>query len=173
VTGNDLSTLFAPLIRDGRMDKFYYEPTREDRIAIVSALYRDDGLPLEDAAKLVDAFSRQSLDFFGAIRAATYDGQIREWLRDLAGGDLADEATGDAAVKKIHTALLKGQGPVFEPVTARLEDLLREGRRLVAEQELVNRSRLSEDYLKTLAGEARAKREGTWRVAANGVGLKG
>lgn len=28
VTGNDFSTLFAPLIRDGRMDKFYWDPDR-------------------------------------------------------------------------------------------------------------------------------------------------
>lgn len=31
-TGNDFSTLYAPLIRDGRMEKFYWSPTREDRI---------------------------------------------------------------------------------------------------------------------------------------------
>lgn len=31
-TGNDFSTLYAPLIRDGRMEKFYWNPTREDRI---------------------------------------------------------------------------------------------------------------------------------------------
>lgn len=28
-TGNDFSTLYAPLIRDGRMEKFYWAPTRE------------------------------------------------------------------------------------------------------------------------------------------------
>merc|ERR1712174_15103 len=33
-TGNDFSTLYAPLIRDGRMEKFYWNPTREDRIGI-------------------------------------------------------------------------------------------------------------------------------------------
>ena len=26
VTANDLSVLYAPLLRDGRMDKFYWEP---------------------------------------------------------------------------------------------------------------------------------------------------
>ena len=31
-TGNDFSTLYAPLIRDGRMEKYYWNPTREDRI---------------------------------------------------------------------------------------------------------------------------------------------
>jgi hypothetical protein len=173
VTGNDLSTLFAPLIRDGRMDKFLWEPDRADKVAIVSALYRDDGLSAEDAGKLVDAFSRQSLDFFGAIRAATYDGQIRDWLRMMAGGvtELTDAT--DKATQAIHRALLRGEGPQFDPVDAKLQDLLLEGRRLVSEQELVNRNRLSEEYLKSLGKEAKMKREGTWRVAANGVGLQG
>ena len=33
--GNDFSTLYAPLIRDGRMEKFYWDPDREDVINIV------------------------------------------------------------------------------------------------------------------------------------------
>jgi hypothetical protein len=35
VTGNDFSTLYAPLIRDGRMEKFYWEPSKEEIINIV------------------------------------------------------------------------------------------------------------------------------------------
>jgi hypothetical protein len=35
VTGNDFSTLYAPLIRDGRMEKFYWQPQREDVVNIV------------------------------------------------------------------------------------------------------------------------------------------
>eukprot|EP00878_Enallax_costatus_P032789 GHUV01036060.1.p1 GENE.GHUV01036060.1~~GHUV01036060.1.p1 ORF type:complete len:115 (-),score=35.45 GHUV01036060.1:706-1050(-) len=35
VTGNDFSTLYAPLIRDGRMEKFYWQPEREDIVNIV------------------------------------------------------------------------------------------------------------------------------------------
>jgi len=30
VTANDLSTLYAPLLRDGRMEKYYWEPTYTD-----------------------------------------------------------------------------------------------------------------------------------------------
>jgi hypothetical protein len=33
--GNDLSTVFAPLVRDGRMDKFYWQPTLEDLVGIL------------------------------------------------------------------------------------------------------------------------------------------
>ena len=40
VTGNDLSTLFAPLVRDGRMAKFYWEPSRSDLQHILHQMYK-------------------------------------------------------------------------------------------------------------------------------------
>ena len=40
VTGNDLSTLFAPLVRDGRMAKFYWEPSRNDLQNILHQMYK-------------------------------------------------------------------------------------------------------------------------------------
>jgi hypothetical protein len=40
VTGNDFSTLFAPLIRDGRMSKFFWEPDREDLMSILFQMYK-------------------------------------------------------------------------------------------------------------------------------------
>lgn len=40
VTGNDFSTLFAPLVRDGRMAKFYWEPDRIDLINILFQMYK-------------------------------------------------------------------------------------------------------------------------------------
>ena len=43
ITGNDLSTLYAPLLRDGRMDKFLWEPSREDLVNMVHAVFADDG----------------------------------------------------------------------------------------------------------------------------------
>ena len=39
-TGNDFSTLYAPLIRDGRMEKFYWAPTREDRIGVATGIFQ-------------------------------------------------------------------------------------------------------------------------------------
>ncbi|KAF3579514.1 hypothetical protein DY000_02028904 [Brassica cretica] len=58
VTGNDFSTLYAPLIRDGRMEKFYWAPTREDRIGVCK-------------------------DFFGALRARVYDDEVRKFVEGL------------------------------------------------------------------------------------------
>lgn len=40
VTGNDFSTLFAPLVRDGRMAKFYWEPDRFDLLNILHQMYK-------------------------------------------------------------------------------------------------------------------------------------
>ncbi len=61
VTGNDFSTLYAPLIRDGRMEKFYWAPTREDRIGVCKGIFRADNVADVDVAKLVDQFPGQSI----------------------------------------------------------------------------------------------------------------
>merc|ERR1712038_1552466 len=42
-TGNDFSALYAPLIRDGRMEEFYWNPTRADRIGVCSGIFMEDG----------------------------------------------------------------------------------------------------------------------------------
>ena len=61
VTGNDFSTLYAPLIRDGRMEKFYWAPTREDRIGVCKGIFRLDNVHDSDVTKLVDTFPGQSI----------------------------------------------------------------------------------------------------------------
>ncbi|KAK2996190.1 hypothetical protein RJ639_029456 [Escallonia herrerae] len=61
VTGNDFLTLYAPLIRDGRMEKFYWAPNREDRIGVCTGIFRTDHVPKEDTVKLVDTFHGQSI----------------------------------------------------------------------------------------------------------------
>lgn len=61
VTGNDFSTLYAPLIRDGRMEKFYWAPTREDRIGVCKGIFRTDNVTDDDVTKLVDQFPGQSI----------------------------------------------------------------------------------------------------------------
>ena len=48
-------------------------------------MYKEDGLRDDEIETLVDTFPNQGLDFFGHLRASTYDGQIREWMWDLAG----------------------------------------------------------------------------------------
>lgn len=75
--GNDFSTLYAPLIRDGRMEKFYWNPTREDRIGVCMGIFQHDGITRFEVEAIVDTFPGQSIDFFGAMRARVYDDKVR------------------------------------------------------------------------------------------------
>ena len=47
VTANDLSLLYAPLVRDGRMDKFYFEPSRQEMAGMVGRLFAPHLCPEE------------------------------------------------------------------------------------------------------------------------------
>lgn len=158
VTGNDLSRVFAPLLRDGRMEKFYWAPTREDLTSIVGYMYReDDAIDVAAVHALLDAFPGQSLDFYGALRAATYDGTIRTWIKDVCGASVEDE---EANMSALSAALVKKEGdekdpstgPCLDGVTVTLDALMAEGRRLVAEQDAVNSIKLSSEYLKNQGG---------------------
>ena len=144
VTGNDFSTLYAPLIRDGRMEKFYWAPTREDRIGVCTGIFRTDNVPPEDMVKLVDSFPGQSIDFFGALRARVYDDEVRKWVSGVG-----VEGVGKKLVNS------KEGPPTFEQPRMSLEKLLEYGNMLVQEQENVKRVQLADKYLSDAAlGEA-------------------
>ena len=65
-------------------------------------------MSFEDMGVLLDTFASQPLDFYGALRAATYDGQIRTWIReDVVGADLTDE---DANMAELSRRLVNRYG---------------------------------------------------------------
>lgn len=141
VTGNDFSTLYAPLIRDGRMEKFYWDPDREDRVGIVSGIFSDDGLSRQDFERLVDTFPKQSIDFFGALRSRFYDEQVRRFIQEVG-------------VEQVSFRLLNSKegAPTFQKPRFTLERLLEFGHLMVQEQERVRTSRLAEEYNRVLMG---------------------
>ena len=146
VTGNDFSTLYAPLIRDGSMEKFYWAPTREDRIGVCKGIFRTDGVADEDVVKLVDTFPGQSIDFFGALRARVYDDEVRKWVTETGVENIG---------KKLVNS--KEGPPKFEQPKMTIEKLLEYGHMLVAEQENVKRVQLADKYLSEAAlGDANA-----------------
>ncbi|XP_020583757.1 ribulose bisphosphate carboxylase/oxygenase activase, chloroplastic-like isoform X1 [Phalaenopsis equestris] len=140
VTGNDFSTLYAPLIRDGRMEKFYWAPTREDRIGVCDGIFRTDNVPKQDIVKLVDTFPGQSIDFFGALRARIYDDEVRKWIEEVG-------------VDKVGKRLVNSREgpPKFKQPKMNLEKLLEYGNMLVKEQENVKRVQLADKYLREAA----------------------
>jgi hypothetical protein len=158
ITGNDLSTLYAPLLRDGRMSKFFWSPDRTDMEEMLATLYRDDAVSRADVRVLLDAFPNQTLDFFGALRARQHDATIRAW----AG------AIGEAELTKRLRAVIRHKEddedapplpelPDFAAAgTATLQLLLAAGEDLVREQEAVNSLKLSEAYMKKMSGDGSA-----------------
>jgi ribulose bisphosphate carboxylase small subunit len=135
VTGNDLSTLYAPLIRDGRMEKFYWEPSREDKIGIVGGIFSEDGLSQSEIKQLVDTFINQSIDFFSALRAKIYDEQIRQFIYevgfDKVSSRVVNSAEGPPSFKK----------PIF-----RLSRLVEFGDLMAQEQQKIQDLRLVQEY---------------------------
>eukprot|EP01024_Parvocaulis_polyphysoides_P037375 TRINITY_DN332_c1_g1_i1.p1 TRINITY_DN332_c1_g1~~TRINITY_DN332_c1_g1_i1.p1 ORF type:complete len:409 (-),score=75.32 TRINITY_DN332_c1_g1_i1:647-1873(-) len=135
-TGNDFSTLYAPLIRDGRMEKFYWNPTREDRIGVCMGIFAEDNISRSDVETVVDTFPGQSIDFFGALRSRVYDDAIRTWIRSTGIENLG---------KKLVNSV---EGPVsFGSPDMTLEVLLKYGQAVVEEQENVKRVQLADAYL--------------------------
>jgi hypothetical protein len=145
-TGNDFSTLYAPLIRDGRMEKYYWNPTREDRVGVCMGIFQYDNVNREDVEELVDSFPGQSIDFFGALRARVYDDKVRDWITKTG-------------IENIGKMLVNSREAVeFEKPVMQLATLMKYGNLLVDEQENVKRVQLADEYL---SGAALAGSGGT------------
>jgi len=161
-TGNDFSTLYAPLIRDGRMDKFYWNPTREDRIGVALGIFKGDGINEAEVATIVDSFPGQSIDFFGALRAKVYDAKVREWI-------------GSVGIENLNKSLVnvgRGGGATFDKPNMTLQMLMDFGAQLVNEQDNVKRVQLADEYLDgaSLAGSGGSSMP---EDIAGGAGLVG
>ena len=143
LTGNDLSTLYAPLVRDGRMDKFYWVPTHEDKIEIVSGVFAPDDLSRRDIINLVDRYADQAIDFFAAIRARIYDEQIREFIHKIGLHRVGMEVVNPA----------NGVAPSFPKPHFTIDRLIEFGDLLVQEQKAVAEGRLVEEYNRVRYGQ--------------------
>ena len=139
VTGNDFSTLYAPLIRDGRMEKFFWEPNRDDKVGIVSGIFAPDGLPKSDIEKLVDTYINQPIDFFSALRSRIYDEQIRDFIH----------STGFEKVSLRVVNSTEG-APTFAKPNFQLPRLMEYGNLMVQEQQRVENSGLVREYNQAL-----------------------
>ncbi len=135
VTGNDFSTLYAPLIRDGRMDKFYWEPDRDDKVGIVGGIFAEDVLSRQQIEQLVDTFANQSIDFFSALRSRIYDEQIRNFVHQVG-------------VEHVSLRVVNSvEGPPeFKKPNFSLSNLIETGNLMVGEQKRVENSQLVDQY---------------------------
>ncbi|MEM1254162.1 MAG: ribulose bisphosphate carboxylase small subunit [Cyanobacteria bacterium P01_H01_bin.21] len=138
VTGNDFATLYAPLVRDGRMQKFYWEPNHEDRLGIVGGIFSPDGLSRSDIETLVDTFPNQAIDFYGALRAQIYDEQIIDFIHRVG-------------VENVSRNVVNTKTPPsFKKPDFRIDHLIEVGQRLVSEQRRLQEMGLVQEYNQVL-----------------------
>lgn len=137
-TGNDFATLYAPLVRDGRMEKFYWEPSRDDKVGIVGGIFSEDGLSASEAEKLVDYFPDQSVDFYGALRSRLYDEQVERFIASVG-----VENVGSQVVNTLKP-------PTFNKPDFSLPHLIEQGELIVQEQRRLQEMRLVREYNQVL-----------------------
>ncbi|MCX5962414.1 MAG: ribulose bisphosphate carboxylase small subunit [Cyanobacteria bacterium] len=135
ITGNDFSTLYAPLVRDGRMEKYYWEPTRDNRIGIVFGIFSGDRVSEGDVAKLIDIFPTQSIDFYGALRSRLYDEQVSAFIRTVGLEGLSNRIVNS-----------NEKQPEFKSPDFGLNHLIEVGNSIVREQRRIQELRLVEEY---------------------------
>ncbi|MDR0366477.1 MAG: AAA family ATPase [Bifidobacteriaceae bacterium] len=66
-TGNDESRLYAPLAKHGRTTRFNWEPTTDEKAAIVASILRLHPSSQEIACQLVSLYPSQPLSFFSHL----------------------------------------------------------------------------------------------------------
>jgi hypothetical protein len=118
------------------MEKFYWVPTREDKIGIVSGVFAPDNISHREIVNLVDRFPEQAVDFYAAMRARIYDEQIRDFIHKVGLEQLSIEVVNPA----------NGIKPTFPKPYFTIDRLVEFGNLLVQEQKSVAESRLVEEY---------------------------
>jgi ribulose bisphosphate carboxylase small subunit len=156
VTGNDFATLYAPLVRDGRMEKFYWEPNREDRIGIVGGIFESDGLSKSDIERLVDTFPGQSIDFFGALRSRIYDEQILDFIQSVGFNKVGRQVVNSA-----------DKPPSFKKPDFSISHLIEQGELMVQEQRRLQEMRLVVAYNQTLSSSQAHKSQESTPIAVS------
>ena len=143
-TGNDFATLYAPLIRDGRMQKFYWEPNAEERLGVVSGMFVEDGLGQTEIEQFVKRFEGQAIDFFGAVRSQIYDDQVAHFIHSVGIENISSNV--------VNTL----NPPTFTKPDFRLKNLIEVGETLVQEQARVQTMGLVSEYNQAVTPTGRA-----------------
>merc|ERR1711937_407964 len=115
------------------MEKYYWNPAREDRVGICGGIFMEDDVGEAAIEKLVDTFPNQSIDFFGAMRARVYDDKVRDFVNDIG-----IESIGRRLVNS------KEGKVVFEKPEMNLETLISYGDSLREEQDNVQKIQLAD-----------------------------
>ena len=80
-TGNDFERLYKPLIREGRANRFDWEPTRAEKIPIVTSIFSLTDCRV--AEMLIDAYPEEKISFFSSLKINKTLEQLSELASDV------------------------------------------------------------------------------------------
>jgi len=87
---NTFENLYSPLTRDGRMNLFKWEPSKEQKKALICKMFKDvlkEGIT-QEFEELIQEYCDESISFFGEVKNDIYMDIIEEYLIDENYSDL-------------------------------------------------------------------------------------
>ena len=135
LTGNNLEVLYSPLRRDGRMEKFEWVPTLEEKAAIIRQIFPETSLTDDAIHSLVKEFGMHKVretfeqegvvlptSSFATIRFRLYKGQIIEMIHNIGISQVLDYV-----LRGEHTKHLRHPRITLESVRSMAHDLIQDG----------------------------------------------
>lgn len=81
ITGNNFGTLHEPLVRDGRMTKFRWQPSNNEKLQVAFSIFADLGLKDAELRNFIERHANQKVAFFAHVRSTLIDVHINSWLK--------------------------------------------------------------------------------------------
>lgn len=92
ITGNEFTILHKPLIRDGRMTKFRWVPTSEEKVKIIQILFSDVAVSSHGLTEFVTRYINRPVAFFAHIKSTLIDETVAELIRNIGLEELTQYA---------------------------------------------------------------------------------
>lgn len=130
VTGNDFSTLYEPLTRDGRMEKFFWKPNFDEKLRICENIFTD--LDLFSLKEFVEKYKDNSIDFFGAVKSKMFENELKTVMQNVGIQKFLKECLHNTDIK-----LPKSSFEILDNIAKNIEN----------ENDTMENSKLSDMYL--------------------------
>lgn len=135
VTGNNLGCLHAPLRRDGRMEKFEWIPTLDEKSLMLRQIFPEQTLSQNDIKALLRDYGHYgnarsnkkeklhlSVSSFATIRYCIYRSEITRMIRDIGMANVLDFVLSKKHMSYLHLPVIS-----LESIRNAAEELGREG----------------------------------------------
>jgi len=135
ITGNNLEVLYSPLRRDGRMEKFEWIPTIDEKSAMVRRIFPETSLSDDNIRNLVIEFSSHynkppsqqdrvvlPVSSFATIRYRIYKDEIIQMIHDIGMSQILDYV-----LRGEHVRRLRHPHITLETVRGMACDLIKDG----------------------------------------------